>query len=93
MGRQKQTTGKMQQEQPPSPALNHQVEHIRQWLGTVRFRRCLFGGVQEADVWKKIAQLNALYEAAVCAERARYDALLNARTCPGPAEGGDEVGN
>ena len=34
------------------------------------------GGVNEADVWKKIAELNALYEAALSAERARYDALL-----------------
>ena len=60
----------------PSEPLNHQQENIRKWLKQVRFKRTTFGGVNEADVWKKIAELNSLYEAALSAERARYDALL-----------------
>lgn len=51
-------------------------KRIRQWLKQVRFRKCLFGGVDERDVWKKIGELNDMYNAALIAERARYDALL-----------------
>lgn len=56
--------------------LNHEQERIQKWLKQVRFKKTTFGGVNEADVWKKIAELNTLYEAALSAERARYDALL-----------------
>lgn len=65
-----------EEEQP----LNHEQARIRQWLQQVRFRKAVLGGVNEADVWKKIGELNALYEAALSAERARYDALLQERT-------------
>lgn len=60
--------------------LNHEQARIHQWLKQVRFQKITFGGVDEADVWKKIAELNGLYEAALSAERARYDALLAERT-------------
>ena len=60
--------------------LNHEQERIQKWLKQVRFKKTIFGGVNEADVWKKIAELNKLYEAALSAERARYDALLAERT-------------
>lgn len=56
--------------------LNHEQERIRKWLKQVRFRKAFFGGVDEADVWKKIAELNSMYESGLSAERARYDALL-----------------
>lgn len=59
--------------------LNHEQERIQKWLKSVRFKKTLFGGVDEADLWKKIAELNSLYEAALSAERARYDALLTER--------------
>lgn len=58
------------------PIGNHAYASVAAWLEKVRFRRCLFGGVSEVDVWKKIEELNALYEAALTAERARYDTLL-----------------
>lgn len=70
-----------------SKPLNHEQERIHKWLKQVRFRKVFFGGVSEADVWKKIAELNGLYEAALSAERARYDALLEA----GCGKGGDDV--
>lgn len=60
----------------PMEPLNHEQKRIRKWLKQVRFKKALFGGVNEADVWKKIAELNTLYEAALSAERARFDALL-----------------
>lgn len=72
--------------------LNHEQEHIREWLKQVHFKKAFFGGVDEADLWKKIAELNSLYEAALSAERARYDALL-AQRCGSPAHGeaGDDI--
>lgn len=49
---------------------------IAKWLKEVRFRKKLFGGVNEQEVWKKIEKLNEMYEAALNAERLRYDVLL-----------------
>ena len=62
-----------------SPYFSHVQSAIVPWLQKVRFRKCLFGGVSEADVWKKLEELNAMYETALAAERARYDALLEAQ--------------
>ena len=56
--------------------LNHEQEKLHRWLKTVKFRRVLFGGIDEAQMWKKLEELDRLYEAAISAERARYDALL-----------------
>ena len=74
--------------------LNHEQARIQAWLKQVRFKRTLLGGVDEADLWKKLAELNSLYEAALSAERARYDALL-AERCGFPEHtktGGDAYG-
>lgn len=59
--------------------LNHEQKRIMARLKKVRFRKKLFGGVSERDVWKKIEELNSMYNLALIAERARYDALLQAR--------------
>lgn len=75
---------------PESIRLNAEQERIRKWLRQVRFRPVLFGGVEESDVWKKISELNAMYETALTAERARYDALLAERgLSPGTAASDD----
>lgn len=63
---------------PETAPLNREHKRLLKWLCNVKFRRALFGGVDETDVWKKIEELNGLYEAALRAERARYDALLEA---------------
>lgn len=60
-------------------ALNREQLQIANWLKTARFRKQLFGGISEEDVWKKIEQLNELYDAALRAERIRYDVLLKER--------------
>lgn len=65
--------------------LNHEQEYIQTWLKRVRFKKAVIGGVSEADVWKKIAELHTLYEVTLSAERARYDALLAERI--GSSEG------
>ena len=59
--------------------LNREQKRILAWLKKVRFRKRLFGGVSERDVWKKIEELNHMSDLALVAERARYDALLQAR--------------
>ena len=51
-------------------------KRIAAWLKKLKFRKQLFGGVSEANVWRRIDELNELYERALIAERARYDALL-----------------
>ncbi len=56
---------------------NPGLARIAQWLSRVKFRKNFFGGVVEADVWKKLDELNRLYEDALIAERARYDTLLH----------------
>ncbi len=60
--------------------LNVEHQKMLEWLKTVRFRRALVGGLDEADVWKKLEELNNLYDACLVAERARYDALLEEQT-------------
>lgn len=57
-------------------ALNHEQEKLRQWFQEVKFRKVLFGGVDEIQLWKKLEELNQIYEISLSAERARYDALL-----------------
>ena len=61
-----------------------QEQRIAGFLKKVKFRKRIFGGVSEKDVWTKIGELNELYRQALIAERARYDALLAER-----AQGGD----
>lgn len=60
--------------------LNFEQQRIAKWLKEVKFRKRLFGGVSERDVWKKLLELNEMYNAALAAERARYDALLKKNT-------------
>ena len=59
------------------------------YLKKLKFRHKFFGGVDERTVWKKIQELDKLYEAALQAERVRYNTLLEVRqTAPQDAEAG-----
>ena len=58
--------------------ISPEQEAIIQWFRTVKFRKNLLGGVDEAAMWKKLEELYALYEAAIRAERTRYNVLLEA---------------
>lgn len=64
---------------PDQEKLSREQKKIAKWLKQVKFRKTLFGGVSERDVWKKIAELNEMYNVALAAERARFDALLEQR--------------
>lgn len=55
---------------------NETHKEIADWIRQLKFKKKIFGGVQEEDVWKKIEELNDLYERALLEERARYDTLL-----------------
>ena len=67
-----------------------QESRIADWLRKVKFRKQVFGGVSQADVFRKIGELNDMYREALIAERARYDALLAERS--GGAEGAESSG-
>ena len=56
--------------------INQEHKEIIKWFQTVKFRRTLFGGVDENDVWKKLQELNQLYESAIRAERERYESQI-----------------
>ena len=53
-----------------------QEEKIKGFLQKVKFRKRIFGGVSEKDVWTKIRELNDMYRQALLAERIRYDTLI-----------------
>ncbi len=53
-----------------------QEEKIAGFLQKVKFRKQIFGGVSEKDVWTKIRELNEMYRQALLAERIRCDALI-----------------
>ncbi|MBW4827420.1 MAG: hypothetical protein KZY61_07445 [Clostridiaceae bacterium] len=63
--------------------LNNEQKKIAEWLENIRFRKQFFGGVSEQDVWKKIGKLNDMYEAALNAERIRYNIMIEnyKKTC------------
>lgn len=56
--------------------MDKRLEAIEKWLSEVSFKKKLFGGVDEVDLWMKIEKLNGLYEEALIAERVRCDSLL-----------------
>ena len=70
--------------------ISPEQEAIIQWFRTVKFRKNLLGGVDEAAMWKKLEELYALYEAAIRAERTRYNVLLE--TSPSKPDGNDGEG-
>lgn len=51
-------------------------KEIEDWVKHLKFRRKLFGGVDEDDVLKKMDELNSLYEKMLLQERKKYQALL-----------------
>ena len=75
-----------------------QEQKIALWLKNLKFRKRIFGGVRESDVFKKIGELDDMYKEALLAERARYDALLSQQPAaptqsetPGDSEAGNQT--
>ncbi len=66
---------KKKPEEVSSSSVCEQKE-IADWLNTVKFQHVRFGGIDEADVWKKIEELNRMYEKMLIAERSKYETLI-----------------
>lgn len=77
--------GEVSEQEPLSP----QQQKIAKWLKKVRFQKCFIGGVSEADVWKKISELHAMYEVALAYERGKRDLAAESEQSP-KEEAGDE---
>lgn len=61
----------------PSLPENPYQRRIADWLGKMKLRRVTFGGVSERQVWKRIGELNEMYQQMLAIERARYEMLLH----------------
>ena len=55
------------------------MEEIAAWLKELEFRKKWVGGVDEADVWRKLEELQSQYQSAFDAQAERYQALLDER--------------
>lgn len=73
---------------PPAQDMGQAQRRIGEYLEGLRFKRALFG-VSEEDVWRKLAQVEQLFQQALAAERARYEALLEAGGNLSPKESGE----
>lgn len=56
-------------------SLSSEEREIYEWLRNTKFQKSFLGGVDESDVWKKIQELNQMYEKALLVEKKRYEAL------------------
>ena len=55
------------------------MQDIADQLSAMKFRKKTFGGVDEADVWKKLEQLQQTYQLVYDEQAAYYQALLDER--------------
>ena len=55
------------------------MQDIADALAAMKFRKKLFGGVDEADVWKKLEALQETYQLVYDEQAAYYQALLDER--------------
>ena len=55
------------------------MQDIAEALSAMKFRKKMFGGVDEADVWKKLEALQQTYQLVYDEQAAYYQALLDER--------------
>ena len=55
------------------------MQDIAEALSAMKFRKKVFGGVDEADVWKKLEALQQTYQLVYDEQAAYYQALLDER--------------
>ena len=55
------------------------MDDIAELFKGMKFRKKLFGGVSEMDVWKKLEQLQKEYRSAYEIQQERYEARLQER--------------
>lgn len=61
---------------PPSRTM----EDVAAYIEAMRFRKKLFGGLDEADVWQKIEALHREYEAVFLAQEIRWQEAVERRS-------------
>ena len=55
------------------------MQDIAEALSAMKFRKKMFGGVDEADVWRQLESLQHLYQQVCDDQAAYYQALLDER--------------
>lgn len=55
------------------------MQDVADALSAMKFRKKLFGGVEEADVWRKLETLQRTYQEVYDQQGAYYQALLDER--------------
>ncbi len=53
------------------------MEDIAEMFRRLKFRKKLFGGVEEQDVWKKLDDIQKAYRSAYEAQAVRYETILS----------------
>ena len=59
--------------------LEKEMEDIAEWLKSLKFRKKWIGGVDEADVWRQIENLQHIYQRIYDEQAAYYQALIDER--------------
>ena len=67
---------KNEADKPVMEPQSEEHEKIIEFLKTVKFRKKMIGGLDARSVWKKLDELNRLYDAAIRAEKIRGNTLL-----------------
>ena len=67
---------KEEADKPVMEPQSEEHEKIIEFLKTVKFRPKMIGGLDARSVWKKLDELNRLYDAAIRAEKIRGNTLL-----------------
>ena len=55
------------------------MQDIAEALSAMKFRKKIFGGVEEADVWRQLETLQRTYQEVYDQQAAYYQALLDQR--------------
>ncbi|MBQ5950993.1 MAG: hypothetical protein IJL66_02440 [Lachnospiraceae bacterium] len=66
------------------------MEDVARCITGMKFRRRIFGGVDEADVWAKIEALHREYESVFNYQEARFAVLREDQAAPVPEETHEE---
>lgn len=69
----------MADNQPQRESSDSAMETLARTFQEMKFRKKLLGGVDEADVWRKLEKLQQEYETLYNRQAAHYQALLEER--------------
>lgn len=59
--------------------MDKEITKIADCLSTLKFRKCLVGGINEKDMWKQLRRLEECYEEVLYEERSAYIQQLRAK--------------